>query len=43
MDKEVVVKVKELLYKVNVKVLGVVLNNCKLDEGSDYYYYYGVN
>ncbi|MBU8752332.1 CpsD/CapB family tyrosine-protein kinase [Priestia megaterium] len=42
-DKEAAVKAKELLHKANAKVLGAVLNNRKLDEGSDYYYYYGAN
>ncbi len=41
-DKEAAVKAKELLLKANAKVLGAVLNNRKMEEGSDYYYYYGV-
>ncbi|MEH7367334.1 CpsD/CapB family tyrosine-protein kinase [Priestia megaterium] len=42
-DKEAAFKAKELLFKANAKILGAVLNNRKLEEGSDYYYYYGVN
>ncbi len=41
-DKEAAVRAKELLLKANAKVLGAVLNNRKMEEGSDYYYYYGV-
>lgn len=41
-DREAAVKAKELLLKANAKVLGAVLNNRKMEEGSDYYYYYGV-
>lgn len=41
-DKEAAIKAKELLLKANAKVLGAVLNNRKMEEGSDYYYYYGV-
>jgi len=41
-DKEAALKAKELLLKANAKVLGAVLNNRKMEEGSDYYYYYGV-
>jgi protein-tyrosine kinase len=41
-DKEAALKAKELLVKANAKVLGAVLNNRKMEEGSDYYYYYGV-
>lgn len=41
-DKEAAVKAKELLLKANAKLLGAVLNNRKMEEGSDYYYYYGV-
>ncbi|MEW4265834.1 CpsD/CapB family tyrosine-protein kinase [Priestia megaterium] len=41
-DKEAALKAKELLIKANAKVLGAVLNNRKMEEGSDYYYYYGV-
>ncbi|MFP7733887.1 CpsD/CapB family tyrosine-protein kinase [Priestia aryabhattai] len=41
-DKEAAVKAKELLLKANAKVLGAVLNNRKMEEGSDYYYYYGM-
>ncbi|MEH7004733.1 MULTISPECIES: CpsD/CapB family tyrosine-protein kinase [Priestia] len=41
-DKEAAGKAKELLLKANAKVLGAVLNNREMEEGSDYYYYYGV-
>ncbi|MGG0590889.1 CpsD/CapB family tyrosine-protein kinase [Priestia megaterium] len=41
-DKEAGIKAKELLLKANAKLLGAVLNNRKMEEGSDYYYYYGV-
>ncbi|MCM3771787.1 CpsD/CapB family tyrosine-protein kinase [Priestia aryabhattai] len=41
-DKEAALKAKELLLKANAKLLGAVLNNRKMEEGSDYYYYYGV-
>ncbi|UYT84625.1 CpsD/CapB family tyrosine-protein kinase [Priestia megaterium] len=41
-DKEAALKAKEQLLKANAKVLGAVLNNRKMEEGSDYYYYYGV-
>ena len=38
-DKEAAVKAKERLESVNSKLLGVVLNRKKMQEGSYYYYY----
>jgi len=38
-DKEAVVKTKELLSATTGKILGVVLNNKKIDKKSNYYYY----
>ncbi|OVE35725.1 capsular biosynthesis protein [Priestia aryabhattai] len=42
-DKQAALKAKDLLMKTSGKLLGVVLNNRKIEEGSNYYYYYGVN
>ncbi|WOD64585.1 CpsD/CapB family tyrosine-protein kinase [Niallia taxi] len=38
-EKDSLVKTKELLSVSNGKILGVVLNNKKLDKNSNYYYY----
>ncbi|WP_099330702.1 CpsD/CapB family tyrosine-protein kinase [Priestia aryabhattai] len=41
-DKEAALKAKELLFNAKSKLLGVVLNNRKVESGN-YYYYYGNN
>lgn len=38
--KEVALKAKETLERVNARMLGVVLNNVKRKAGEEYYYYY---
>ncbi|MDZ5711305.1 CpsD/CapB family tyrosine-protein kinase [Jeotgalibacillus haloalkalitolerans] len=40
-DKEKAVKAKEQLLAVKTKILGVILNDKKVEAGDDYYYYYG--
>ncbi|RST59558.1 polysaccharide biosynthesis tyrosine autokinase [Siminovitchia terrae] len=40
---EAAAKTKELLENTNGKILGVVLNNKKMNRKNDYYYYYGAN
>lgn len=42
-DKEAAKKAKGLLLNANANILGVILNNRKIDESSHYYYYYGEN
>lgn len=39
-ERSMVVKAKELLNKVNAKILGVVLNRIKVDKHQEQYYYY---
>ena len=41
-EKDAALKSKELLSNAKGKLLGVVLNNRKVEEGN-YYYYYGQN
>jgi capsular exopolysaccharide synthesis family protein len=41
-EKDAALKSKELLSNAQGKLLGVVLNNRKVEEGN-YYYYYGTN
>ncbi len=40
---EAATKTRELLEAANGKILGVVLNNKKMNKNSNYYYYYGTN
>ncbi|MDR7002196.1 CpsD/CapB family tyrosine-protein kinase [Neobacillus niacini] len=42
-EKDKLEKAKELLEAAQSKIVGVVLNNKKIDSKSNYYYYYGTN
>ncbi|MEK5139235.1 CpsD/CapB family tyrosine-protein kinase [Priestia sp. FSL W8-0001] len=40
-EKSSAIRAKELLINANANILGVVLNNRKVEESGNYYYYYG--
>lgn len=42
-EREAAQKAKELLLNAKARLLGVILNNRKIEDGGHYYYYYGTN